>query len=264
VSKAACALATLIILAGTAFPQSEYPKTPGIWLSSQTKYKLTETRIGQLAQSLRRITGLNELYFAEDGSLAPGAAPAEAAGSATARQILSRALSSGLVFIIEDHSDSATVNFGQLDEGLRYEDALTGLRLLIWRVRLDFEDFRQMQAPREVRDSFDAGFTMLHEILHGLGYKDAATIDELGECEETLNQARAELGLPLRDQYFGDTLRVAQRFVSVRLRFRSNAPQVPAGPARSRTQYLFFMLPNTYEPLTTPVGMAVFDCGKKR
>src|SRR5215813_8131589 len=88
-----------------------------------------------------------------------------------------------------------SVNFGQLNEGLRYEDAITGLRLMVWRVRLDFDDFREMQASREVRDSFDAGFTALHEMLHGLGYKDAANVYELGECEETLNRARGELGL---------------------------------------------------------------------
>ncbi|MGH9935950.1 MAG: hypothetical protein ACREAM_06870 [Blastocatellia bacterium] len=264
VSFAARALAGLCLLTGAAFPQSAFPKTPGVWLSGETKHRLTGARIEQLTHSLRRITGLNELRFAEDGSLVTGAAPAAAEGSAAARQILSCSLSSGSVFIIEDHSDSPSVNFGQLDEGLRYEDALTGLRLLVWRVRLDFNDFRKMQASREVRASFDAGFTTLHELLHGLGYKDAASIDELGECEETLNRARAELNLPLRDQYFGDTLPLARQFVSVRLRFRSNAPQTSTGTARRRTQYLFFMLQSGYEPQAVPAGVAAFDCGKKR
>lgn len=264
VSFAACALASLIVLTGVAFSQSDFPKAPGIWLSGKPKYKLTDARVEQLAQSLRRITGLNELHFAEDGPLMSGAPSAEAEGSATARQILSCSLRSGFVFIIEDHSDSPSVNFGQLDEGLRYEDALTGLRLMVWRVRLDFDDFREMQASREVRASFDTGFTLLHELSHGLGYKDATTIDELGECEEMLNRARAELNLPLRDQYFGDTLKVARQYVSVRLRFRSNAPRVSAGSARRRTQYLFFMIQSGYEPQATPAGVAVFDCGKKR
>jgi len=48
-----------------------------------------------------------------------------------------------------------SVNFGQLNEGLRYEDAITGLRLMVWRVRLDFDDFREMQASREVQASFE-------------------------------------------------------------------------------------------------------------
>jgi len=262
VSFAVCALAGLFLLTGVALPQSAFPKTPGVWLSGETKHRLTGARVEQLTQSLRRITGLNELHFAEGGSLVTGAAQAE--GSATARQILSCSLNSGFVFIIEDHSDSPSVNFGQLDEGLRYEDALTGLRLMVWRVRLDFDDFREMQASREVRASFDAGFTTLHELLHGLGYKDATTIDELGACEETLNRARAELNLPLRDQYFGDTLSLTRQFVSVRLRFRIAAPRTSAGPTRKRTQYLFFMLQSGYEPQAAPAGMAAFDCGKRR
>jgi hypothetical protein len=131
-------------------------------------------------------------------------------------------------------------------------------------VRLDFEDFREMEASREVRDSFDAGFTMLHELLHGLGYKDAARVDELGECEETLNLARAELWLPLRDQYFGDELRVARQFISVRLRFRSYNSRVSAGPARERTQYLFFMVQSDYERQAAPAGMTAPGCGRIR
>ncbi len=264
VTFSASALLSLALLAGTAFAQSVYPKNPGIWLSSESGHALSDGRKEQLAQSLRRITGLNGLHFADDGSLVTGPTPADAGGSVIARQILSCALSSGYAFVIEDHSDSPSVNFGQLDEGLRYEDSITGLHLLIWRVRLDFNDFREMEAPREVRASFDAGFTTLHELLHGLGYRDAAAIDELGECEERLNRARAELNLPLRDQYFGDTLQVAQRFVSVRLRFRSNAPKASARSGRRRALYLFFMLPSEYEPRTTPIGAAALDCTRKR
>ena len=261
-SIAAGALAGMFLLTGIAFAQPAFPKTPGVWLSGEAGHKPSSAQVEELTRSLRRITGFDELHFAKDGSLAVGAA--QSGGSATARQILSCALSSGSVFIIEDHSGSTSVNFGQLNEGLRYEDAITGLRLAVWRVRLDFYDFREMQASREVRDSFDAGFTTLHEILHGLGYKDAATVDELGECEETLNRARAELNLPLRDQYFGDTMQLAQRFVSVRLRFRSNEPRVPAGSARSRTHYLFFMLPSGYEQRAVSASVAAFDCRKKR
>jgi hypothetical protein len=145
-----------------------------------------------------------------------------------------------------------------------YEDASTGLRLLVWRVRLDFRDFREMQASREVRNSFDVGFTMLHELLHGLGYKDAASLEEVGECEEMLNRARAELGLPLRDQYYGETLRIAPTVLSVRLRFRAGARSAtPAGQrVRRRTSYLFFLLPHGYTPLTD--GAAALDCARSR
>jgi hypothetical protein len=262
VSIATGALAGLFLLTGIAFAQPAFPKTPGVWLSGESGYKPAGDRVEELTRSLRRITGFSELHFAKDSSLVIG--EAQSKGSATARQILSRSLKSGSAFIIEDHSGSPLVNFGQLKEGLRYEDAKTGLRLSIWRVRLDFDDFREMRASREVRDAFDAGFTALHELLHGLGYKDAANVDELGECEETLTQARAELGLPLRDQYFGEAMRMARQFVSVRLRFRNNAPRVDTGSDRARNQYLFFMIKGGFEQQIAPDGMAAFDCGKLR
>jgi|SRR5215510_1808443 len=259
VSFAAGALAGLFLLTGIVFPQSVFPKTPGVWLSGEPGYKPTGARVEELTQSLRRITGFSELHFAKNGSLVIG--PAQSGGSVTARQILSRSLNSGFVFMIEDHSNSPSVNFGQLNEGLRYDDAITGLRLMVWRVRLDFDDFRKMQASREVQASFDVGFTTLHELLHGLGYKDAMKVNELGECEERLNRSRAELGLPMRDQYFGDALRLARHFVSVRLRFRSNAPRISTRPARGRTQYLFFVVRNDYELQGAPAGVTAFDCG---
>jgi len=261
VSIAAGALAGLFLLTRIAFAHSAFPKTPGVWLSGEAGRKLSGARVEELTRSLRRITGFCELHFAKDGSLVTGAA--QSGGSATARRILSCALSSGSVFIIEDHSASPSVNFGQLDEGLRYEDFMTGLRLEVWRVRLDFDDFREMEASREVRDSFDAGFTTLHELLHGLGCKDATSVDELGECEETLNRARAELGLPLRAQYFGDELRLTRQFVSVRLRFRSDKARVSAGPSRARTQYLFFMVKSDYEQQTAPAAVSALGCGRR-
>jgi hypothetical protein len=262
VSIAACALAGLVLLTGIALAQSAFPKTPGVWLSGEAGYKPTGAHVQELTRSLRRITGFSDLHFAKDGSLVIGASQSE--GSATARRILSCSLRSGSVFIIEDHSGSPSVNFGQLNEGLRYEDVMTGLRLAVWRVRLDFDDFLEMQASRDVRDSFDAGFTTLHELSHGLGYKDATRVGELGECEETLNRARAELGLPLRDQYFGDELRLARHFVSVRLRFRSDKAPVSAAPDRARTQYLFFMVQSAYEQQTAPAGVAAPGCGRIR
>ena len=261
VSIAAGALAGLFLLTGIAFAQSAFPKTPGVWLSGEARRKFSGARVEELTRSLRRITGFGELHFAKDGSLVTGAA--QSGGSAAARRILSCALSSGSVFIIEDHSGSPSINFGQLDEGLRYEDVMTCLSLEVWRVRLDFDDFREMEASREVRDSFDAGFTTLHELLHGLGCKDATSVDELGECEETLNQARAELGLPLRDQYFGDELRMARQFVSVRLRFRSDKAQVSAVRSRARIQYLFFMVRSDYEHQTSSAGVTALGCGRR-
>lgn len=239
----------LILLAQIAAAQLVNPRAPGIWRNTEAAYQLTAAYEQQLVLSLRQITGLTDLHFTADGALVLGDVTA-ATGSAAARRILAGALGSGFVFIIENHSDSSTVNFGQLDEGTNYEDVATQLRLLIWRVRLDFADFEQMQASREVRASFNVGFTMLHELLHGLGCADAKHIDELGDCEELVNATRAELDLPLRDQYFGEPFQLAPRIIGLRLRFRQeHAAAAPRSmPARPRKQYLFFLLPPGYSP----------------
>ncbi|HKX26805.1 MAG TPA: hypothetical protein VJ302_03845 [Blastocatellia bacterium] len=200
-----------------------------------------------LVRSLRRITGIEELCFTPEGVLSVGSLSSATAGSSVARQILWCALGSGKLFMIEDHSESPTVNFGQLDEGTNYEDLISQRQLEIWRVRLDFHDFNEMVASDEVRATFDPGFTMLHELLHGLGYKDALTENEVGACEELLNQARAELNLPLRDRYFGESVRLASHQLTVRLRFRHEIKlRDQSGPAERpsrRLQYLYFLVP---------------------
>lgn len=221
------------------------PKLPGIWLSQDAEHKMTPQNQEQLEKSLRRITGLPELQFTEDGKLVPGDLLSAAEGSATARQILLCALGSRFVFIIEDHRSSPSVNFGQMDEGMNYEDMMARCQLLIWGVRLDFDDFREMRASPEVRDSFDAGFTMLHELLHGLGYRDAKELEEVGQCEELINQARKELELPVRDRYFGEPIRIAPTVLTVRLRFSSKAKIEESSPVRSsrrRLHYVFFLV----------------------
>lgn len=222
------------------------PVAPGIWRSDEAGHQLSEEKATQLAQSLRRITGRESLDFAADGQFLPGDLCTASGGSARAREILQWALESRQMFLLEDHSGSPTVHFGQLDQGTTYEDDRTKLRLTIWRVRLDFEDFHEMHAPRPVRDAFDVGFTMLHELLHGLGYKDAAHPEEIGEVEQLLNQARVELGLMQRDQYFGEPFRSIRDRVLVRLRFRHETPArraVANGPLRERFRYLYFILP---------------------
>jgi hypothetical protein len=210
-------------------------KGAGIWRSNKARFHLSQANADLLIENLRQITGLCELQFKESGQLHLGKVSETNSGSATARQILQRALDSGFVFFIEDHSESTSVQFGQMDEGTTYEDDLSNKRFLIWRVRLDFSDFRKMQAPREVRHSFNVGFTFLHELLHGLGHRDPNHILEIGECEEIVNQARAELHLPTRDQYFAAQIKITGHHYTVRLRFRDQT--------RQKNQYLFFLIP---------------------
>lgn len=251
VSAWAFVIAEVLILLTSAIAAEPLPKSSGIWLSRHPQWQLSDQNEKQLIEHLRRLTGLPELQFGENGKLSLGNVAAAEEGSTVARQILSCAIGSGHIFLIEDHDNSPAVNFGQMDEGTNYEDSIVGCQFLIWRVRLDFDDFREMEAPPEVHDSFNSGITMLHELLHGLGYRDAKELEEVGECEDLINQARAELSLPVREQYFGESLHMTKHFSTVRLRFRSEAkPEENALTKRKRgkLQYLFFLLPNPEKP----------------
>lgn len=231
-----CLVTLLLTMFATASAAADSRPTKinaGIWLSRENHYLVSKQHQEELLLNLRQITGLCELRIKEDGSLSLGDTIGSSNGSFASRQVLLRAIESGYVFFIEDHTGSPDVNFGQLDEGTLYEDETTGSRFLIWRIRLDFEDFRKMSAPDKVRESFSIGFTFLHELLHGLGHKDALQIRELGECEEQINMARMELNLPTRDQYFAEQLKITDKFFTLRLRFRDHTKQ--------KNQYLFFM-----------------------
>lgn len=218
---------------------AESGRTSGLWCERRSQYAITKEHEQRLALSLHRITGYCDLQFGSNGSLTLGDSSMVSGGSAEARRILMRAICSGATFIIEDYSGSVSVNFGQAASEQVYEDR-DGRGSQVWRLRLDFDDFREMAAPPKVRAAFDEGFTFFHELLHGLGYKDASRTRELGECEEIVNRVRSELGLPSREQYFGDAWRITDRLTSVRLRFRS---QVPGGDsARRESHYLFFIL----------------------
>ena len=71
-------------------------------------------------------------------------------------------------------------------------------------------------------------------MLHGLGYDDLSRAEEIGECEDMVNEARGELALPLRDQYFVVPIRVTDNLASARIRFRSR----PAATTRLEWRYL--------------------------
>ncbi len=203
-------------------------RTTGIWCDRESERAVAPAHEERLVQSLRRITGFHDLRFSEDGSLELGEPAALRGGAAPARDALLAARRPDMAFIIEDHSASDSVIFAQLDQGTAVVEQGSPLeRSLVWRVRLDFADFDRVEASRGVRAAFDPGFALLHELLHGLGLRDAtfdadgSGIDEVGPVENVLNQARAELGLPLRDRYLAEGIPIAAGVVSVRLRFCS-------------------------------------------
>ncbi len=242
------ALFVVCLLAGETAAQAaarwNHPTTPGIWLSGETGRVCEAECQRQLLAGLRRLTGWPQLGFNANGQLAVIDSAEFSAGSPTARAVLGQAWQSGHVFIIEAHTGSPDVSFGQLDEGLIYEDNRRGVRLTIWRVRLDLADFKRISAPARVRAAFDPGFVFLHELLHGLGYPDPNRFGEIGACEARVNQIRAELALPQRAQYFATAQQMYQSVVMVRLGFQeaSRAANALGQPAK-QTQYQLLFLP---------------------
>jgi hypothetical protein len=234
---------------------------PGAWCKRTTTHALSALQQDILQTRLRRITGWTQLTFTENGKLEIGDFTAIDGGSRSARKVLLQALRCGKQFVIEDHSSSATVNFGQLDEGTNYADDRSGMALEIYRVRLDFADFSKMQAAPAVMESFDEGFTLFHELLHGLGLKDTHVPNEIGECETVVNQMRAELGLPLRDQYLADLLRLTPIAKIIRLRFKAQTLD-RRGTTRWKTHHLFFTpdFASPPEPFALSPGAATTAC----
>jgi len=222
---------------------SEIPPSSGIWHSHMPQRTFPAETHDKLVKSLRRITGFGNLEFTTAGELVLGEEQEPSNGSDLARQLLRAIMSTGDAFILEDHSKSPDVRFGQLDEGTRYVNVETGQRTMIWTVRIDPDDFRGLEASPAVRASFDEGFTVFHELLHGFGYDDALRAGDVGECESLLNEVRSELGLPTRAEYFGTYFAITPVIGTVRLRFER--PVRGAKSSRRRDDYLFFTMAPT-------------------
>ncbi len=255
------AIAGALLLGPRTAASEPEPARPGIHCARGTASVPPERR-AHLVDSLRRLTGLARLDFDDGGSLSLGDRAAPHGGSPTARLVLDAALESGMIFVIEDHSGSGLVAFGQLDAGTNVADLRHGEERVRWRVRLDFKDLADFAAPAAVRAAFDPGFALLHEILHGLGFADGNHGEEIGAVEEILNRARGELGLPLRDRYFGEGRLVAETLLSVRIRFRT--PAAPDGPPRDRYEYLTFLTDARSVPYAEPAGLTAACCPPAR
>lgn len=226
------------------------PWGPGIWCRRAFPHPVPRDHEERLVESLRRITGLAALRFEPDGALSLGDASLGDSGALTARLIVEAALASGMAFLIEDHSGSELLHFAQLDPGTELNDWAGPARpLLLWRLWLDFKDLSGFDASPAVRAAFDPGFAVLHELLHGLGFRDPEDGGQVGPLEGVLNRARAELGLPVRDRYAAETLPVGQTLLSVRLRFR-RAP-VADGRGKARFEYLSFLVDTRLAATTT-------------
>ncbi|HEV2827759.1 MAG TPA: hypothetical protein VGW76_09140, partial [Pyrinomonadaceae bacterium] len=92
----------------------------------------------QLAIDLRKITGLSDLEFDDDGTLSASTNQI-AGGSTTARDLILNAIDGRNAVVLEDASNSADVAFGRVIPG-RWKKASAANRP-VFVVQIDFADF---------------------------------------------------------------------------------------------------------------------------
>ena len=153
----------------------------------------------QLASALRKITGLPNLEFDDDGILRTGGNAI--AGSESARQLLDDAVNGRNVIVIEDASNSAEVAFCRVIPG-RWKSKAAG-KPPAFVVQIDFADFDQLIGEERALAAFNVGWGFLHELDHVVNdTPDATSLGETGACEAHLNKMRRECNLPERADYF--------------------------------------------------------------
>jgi hypothetical protein len=154
----------------------------------------------ELAKRLRAITGWLNLKFDENGSLQVGETTS-VDGSISARNLLSKALASNTVLILEDASNRPDVVFARVVPG-RWKNDI-GEQRPVFVVLIDFADFDHLMGDRPALEAFNVGWGVLHEIDHVVNESvDAAGLGRTGECEDHINQMRRERHLPERQEYY--------------------------------------------------------------
>ena len=175
-----------------------YRFQPGIQFSKTRPP--TNRQLSGLMQELALLSGLN-LKVDRNGTVHYEKLNASG-GSAIARELLMRAINGPDSFIVESTDYSSQVAFAQIESILDYKNG--NVRATEWVIRIDFADFAHLRGDTPVLKAFSPGTNLLHELIHAvLNLPDPeGPRDGLGLCERYLNHIRAELGLPLRKNYF--------------------------------------------------------------
>jgi hypothetical protein len=154
----------------------------------------------QLAIDLRKITGLADLNFDNNGILSASTNQV-AGGYKTARELILIAIDSRNAVVLEDASNSAEVAFGRVIPG-KWKN-LNPDNPPAFVIQIDFQDFDRLMGDERAREAFNVGWGFLHELDHIVNDSvDATSVGETGECEANLNQMRRECNLPERRDYF--------------------------------------------------------------
>jgi len=180
---------------------SVYRFRPGFHLSEKSPPSARQLKL--MLEELRLLTGFTEIQVLPNGDFTFGNRSLIEGGSEVARSLL-KAANDGLdSFALESSEHSETIAFAQIESPLVYTDSANVVHHE-WCIRIDFADFKELRGDQAAIKSFGPGMNVMHELVHAiLGYPDPLTAnDQLGQCERHLNLIRAELGLPLRQNYF--------------------------------------------------------------
>ena len=162
--------------------------------------ELSPARREQLATKLRKITGVEDLKFDENGILR-STGDRIVGGSESARELLTRAVNGHNVVVIEDASNSSEVAFCRVIPGRWKENAVGKPPVFV--LQIDFADFEQVVGDERALEAFNVGWGFLHELDHVVNDSpDATSLGDTGECEAHINQLRRECDLPERADYF--------------------------------------------------------------
>lgn len=186
-----------------------------------TRENIQQNQREVLAGKLREITGWRDLRFDPNGFLQLGLRESSK-GSPTARELLTKAVMGPSLIVLEDASSRSDVVFSRVVQArwLRHSVSVQAVFIVL----IDFADFEKVMGDRLALASFDVGWVFLHEVDHVVkDSHDPSVETTAGECEDSINQMRREVGLPLRMDYFFSSMPFTPdpQFVSrfVRMRF---------------------------------------------
>jgi hypothetical protein len=172
--------------------------------NSNGNHSLNQRQLQAVIESLRRKTGFLEMRLDQAGCLTLGDRRPVSGGSPTARELLIDTVEGNRLFKLESHNNSPHIAFAQLSGNAIYENHRLKTRVEVRLLQVDFADFSQLRGSDEALASFDVGFSILHELAHGVWRLPDALDDQgrVGSCEERINCMRRELGLPERQSYY--------------------------------------------------------------
>jgi hypothetical protein len=184
------------------------------------RQELSPARREQLANKLRKITGLPDLKFDNNGILrsdgARTAVGGAIGGSRSAKELLTNAIKGSNVVVIEDASNSSDVAFCRVIPGRWKENAAGKPPAFV--IQIDFADFDQVVGDELALEAFNVGWGFLHELDHIVNDSvDATSLGDSGECEAHINQMRRECNLPERADYFSTLLPIGESTFRTRL-----------------------------------------------